>query len=60
VNGQADRARLIHNGALDGLADPPSRISRETKAPIGIKLLYGANQTEIPLFDQIQQCQTAV
>ncbi|EXI76456.1 MAG: hypothetical protein AW07_00404 [Candidatus Accumulibacter sp. SK-11] len=57
---QADRPRLVHDRALDALANPPGGVSREAKTALGIELLDGVNQAEIPLLDHVQQWQTAV
>jgi len=57
---QADRPRLVHDRALDSLPDPPGRIGRETKAALGIELLDGVNQAEVPLLDHVQQRQAPV
>jgi hypothetical protein len=35
VRRQPDRARLLHDRALDGLADPPRRVGREAEAALG-------------------------
>ncbi len=60
MNGQTDSAGLVHDGPLDGLADPPGGIGRETEAALGVKLLDRADKTEVALFDEIQQHQAAV
>ena len=49
MDGKTDGASLIHQGALDGLAYPPSGISGETKPSFGIELLHRPQKTEIAL-----------
>src|SRR5215208_4435468 len=53
VRGQADGAGVIGDGASDGLADPPRRVSREAVAHLGVELLDGPDQARVPLLDQI-------
>ncbi len=60
VNRQAHRARLVHDGALDGLPYPPGRIGREAKAAFGIELLHRMDQPEVALLDQVEQRQATV
>ena len=56
---QADGARLVHDGALDALADPPGGVGRETEAALRIELLQRVNQPEVAFLDQVQQLQAA-
>ncbi len=60
MNGQTDGAGLVHDGPLDGLADPPGGIGGKTEAAFGVELLDRADKTEVTLFDEIQQHQAAV
>ena len=55
VDRQAHRARLIHDGPLNALANPPRGIGRKAKSSLGLKLVDGAHQSKIAFFDQIQQ-----
>ena len=59
VNRQADRARLIHNRALNGLANPPGGVGGEAKTALGVELLHGAHQPQVTLFDQIGKTHAA-
>ena len=60
MNRQTDGSRLVHDGAFDGLADPPGCIGRETEPPLRIEFFHGANQAEVALLDQIEQRETTV
>ena len=60
MNRQADGARLIHQASLNCLTNPPSRVSGKTKASLRIEFLHGMDQTQITLFHQVQQRQTAI
>src|SRR5581483_3649199 len=55
VHGDADSARVIRDGALHRLPDPPSRVGRELVPAAPVELLDGAIQTERPLLDQIEE-----
>src|SRR4051794_39452063 len=55
VDGHADRARVVRDRALHGLADPPGRVRRELVAAAPIELLDGAVQAERPLLDQVEE-----
>src|ERR671911_319883 len=51
VDGHADRARMVRDRALHGLADPPGRVRRELEPAAPVELLYGAVEAERPLLD---------
>ena len=53
-------AGLVHDGPLYGLADPPGGIGGETEAALRVELLDRADETEVALFDEIQQHQATV
>src|SRR5262245_61068252 len=55
VNGHADRAGVIRDGALHRLADPPRGIRRELEAPAPVELLDGAVQAQRSLLDEIEK-----
>ncbi len=57
---QPDGARLVHDRALDGLADPPGRIGREAEAALGIEFFQRVDQAEIALLDQVEERDAAV
>ena len=58
--GNANRSRLIRNGARDRLPNPPGRVRRELVAPPVLELVDGLHQADVALLDQIQELQTAV
>ena len=60
VRGQPDRARLVHDRALDRLPDPPRRVGREAEAALGIELLERVDQAEVAFLDQVRQRDAAV
>src|SRR5579885_2450524 len=53
IDGQANDARPLQNGAGDALLNPPGRVGGETKAFAVIELGHSANQADIPLADQV-------
>ena len=55
VDGNADRAPLIGNGAGDGLANPPGRIGAEAEAPAIIEFFDGFHQAEVAFLNQIEE-----
>src|SRR5205807_6832994 len=55
VDGHADRAGVVRNGALHRLADPPGRVRRELVAPPPVELLDRAVEAERALLDQVQE-----
>lgn len=59
VDGQADRARLVRDGAGDGLTDPPGRVRGELEALAVVELLDRAHQAGVALLDQVEEGQTA-
>jgi hypothetical protein len=60
VHRQADGARLIHERAINVLADPPGGIGGKAEAALRVEFLEGVHQTQIAFLDQVQQGQTAV
>ena len=60
VRGQPHRARLVHDGALDRLPDPPRRVGREAEAALGIEFLERVNEAEVAFLDQVGERQAAV
>ena len=55
----ADRPGLIGDGAGDGLADPPSGVSRELEAFRVIEFLDGLDKTHVPFLDEVQKLHPA-
>jgi hypothetical protein len=53
VRGQADRARLVHDRALDRLPDPPRRVRREAEAALRIELLERVDEARVAFLDQV-------
>ena len=51
----ADGARLIGDGAGDGLADPPRRIGGELVALAVIEFFDRLDEPEVPLLDQVEK-----
>jgi hypothetical protein len=57
VDGQADGAALVGDGAGDRLADPPGGVGREFVALGVVEFLDRAHQADIALLDQIHHGQ---
>src|SRR3972149_6075164 len=55
VHGDADRARLVGDGAGDGLPDPPRGVGRELVALLVVELLDRPDEADVPLLDEIQE-----
>lgn len=55
MNRQPDSPGLVHDCPFDGLTDPPGGIGREAETALRIELLHRPDQTEVALFDQVQQ-----
>ncbi len=60
VRGDANGAGLIGNGAGDGLANPPDRVSRELVAAAVIEFLHPFHQPNVSLLDEVQEGLAAV
>src|SRR5438034_822502 len=60
VHRHADRARLVGDGARDGLTDPPRGVGRELVALPVVELVDRAHQTGIAFLDQVEEFQAAV
>ena len=58
VDGEADRLRLVGDGALAGLADPPCRIGRELEPLPPVELLGRAVETDDALLHEISERNT--
>src|SRR5690606_40415348 len=59
VHGDADRARLVGDGAVDGLPDPPGGVGRELVAPAVLELLDRADQPLVALLDEVEEAHAA-
>src|SRR5215204_3014028 len=55
MHGHADRARVVRDRALHGLANPPGRIRGELEAAAPVELLDGAVQAERALLDKVEK-----
>ena len=55
MDGDADGAGLIGDGAGDGLPDPPGGVSGELVALGIVKLFHGLDEAQIALLDQVQE-----
>ena len=60
VHRDADGARLIGDGAGDGLANPPGGIGREFVAAAIFELIDRLHQADIAFLDQVQELQAAI
>src|SRR5215212_9431414 len=58
VDGNPDGPPLVGNRPLYGLTYPPSSISGEPKAPVGVELPNRLHKTDVALLDQIFEGQT--
>ena len=60
VNGNADGAGLVGNGASDRLPDPPGGIGGKLVAAAIFKLVHRLHQAHVAFLDQVQELQAAV
>jgi hypothetical protein len=60
VEGNTNDTALLRKRLEYGLADPPDRITNELDALGLVELMSCANQTEIPLIDQIRERYTLI
>ncbi len=60
VDGDADGAALVGDGAADGLANPPGGIGGEAEAAGVFELVHRPHQPRVALLDQVQEAQPAV
>ncbi len=51
----ADGARLVSDGAGDGLADPPGGVGGKLEALAEVELLHRLDQPQVALLDQVQE-----
>ena len=58
--GQADGARLVHDGALDVLPHPPGGVGGKPEAALGIELLERMDQAEVAFLDQVVERNAAM
>src|SRR5829696_3065580 len=55
VDRDSDRPRVVGDGALHRLADPPGRVRGELEAAAPVELLDGAIEAERSLLDQVEE-----
>ena len=55
VHRDADGARLVGQGARDGLPDPPGGVRGELEAAPVVELLDGAHEAEVALLDEVEE-----
>jgi hypothetical protein len=60
VHGDADRARLIRDGAGDRLPNPPGGVGGELVAAPVLELLDRLHQADVALLDEVEELQAAV
>jgi hypothetical protein len=60
VDRDADRARLVGDGAGDRLADPPRGVGRELVAAAVLELVDRLHQADVALLDEVEELQAAV
>ena len=53
LEGDPDGAAMLLHGPLEGLADPPGRIGRESEAALPVELVHGAHEPEGALLHQV-------
>jgi len=58
--GDTDRATVLLDGALEGLADPPGGVGRELEPALPVELLDGTEQAEGTLLDEVDHLDAAV
>ena len=59
MHGDADRPRLVSEGAADGLPDPPRGVGRELIALVVVELLDRADQPHVAFLDEVKETQAA-
>src|SRR5688572_10680752 len=55
VDGEADGAALIGDGAGDRLPDPRSGVGREFVAAVVVEVVGGLHQADVPLLNEIEE-----
>src|SRR5215212_966654 len=53
VHGDADGTALVSDGTLYSLPYPPGGVGGEPEAAVGVELLDGLHQADVPLLDEI-------
>src|SRR6266498_1996438 len=60
VDRDADRPRLVGDGAGDRLPDPPRRVGRELVAALVLELVHRLHEADVPLLDEVEELEAAV
>src|SRR5438552_3143268 len=60
VHRDADRPRLVGDGAGDGLANPPGGVGRELVAAAVLELVDRLHQSDVAFLDQVQELESTV
>jgi hypothetical protein len=60
VHRNADGARLVGDGAGDGLADPPRGVRGELVAAAILELVHCLHQADVAFLNEVEELQTAV
>ena len=59
VDRDADRARLVGDGARDRLPDPPGGVGAELEALRVVELLDRPDEADVPLLDEVEEAHAA-
>ncbi len=51
---------MLLDGALQGLADPPRGVGRETEAALPVELVHRTHETEGPFLDEVAKVDASV
>ena len=60
VHRNTDGARLVGDGAGDGLTDPPRRVGRELVATAVLELVHRFHQADVAFLNEVEELQAAV
>src|SRR5579871_97725 len=60
VDGDANRPRLIRDGARDRLPDPPGGVRRELVPPLVLELVDRAHEPDVSLLDEVEELEPAM
>ena len=56
----ADRPRLVRNGARNRLANPPRRVCREFVTAAVLKFVHRLHQADVSFLNQVEELQSAI
>ncbi len=60
LHGDADGVAVLLDGPLQGLADPPRGVGRESETALPVELVDGAHEPEGPLLDEVAEVDAPV